>query len=58
MPTLARGSGSSLTISNSGVAASAARYVANGTNQTASASAISPASNTTAGAIAFWSGVS
>lgn len=56
--TLARASGSSLTIANGGASAANLRFAVNGTGATSLAASITPSSNTTAGAFTMWAAVS
>jgi hypothetical protein len=56
--TLARASGSSLTIANAGAAAASLRFAVNGTGRTTLASPITPGSNTATGAFTMWAAVS
>lgn len=56
--TLARASGSSLTIANGGASAANLRFAVNGTTQTSLPASITPSSNTTSGAFTMWAAVS
>lgn len=56
--TLARASGSSLSISNGGAAAGSYRFAVNGTGQTSLPGSITPGSNTAGGAFTMWAAAS
>ena len=56
-PAICRAGAQQLTALNAGLAASAYRFATNGTSQTSLPASITPASNSTSGAIAMWAAV-